>query len=276
MKSDRMLSLEFVKAHPMDAVRTLENLRSSETAEFLKDLPPELAGEIIRRIDPSDVSECLALLDARKGAAMIAGLSPVIASTLLRRIDGTRRDAVLDSLPEDMAEALRLLLHYPQGSAGSLMDPRVLTVPEDITVKDAVKRVQRNPKHLIDYIYVVTRQQTLAGFISIRDLLLADPQETLSLNIIKNVGHLLPLMNYHAILLHPGWNEWHALPVVSEEGIFLGAIGYRTIRRLQRDSKEGRPSDRRSDTGSALGELYWIGLASLWKGAASAFSRREN
>ena len=73
--------------------------------------------------------------------------------------------------------------------------------------------------------------------------------------------------------MNPGWREFHTLPVVDEKGIFLGAIDYRTIRRLEQDIIKPAHHSPLNETAAAMGELFWVGLSGFVKGAASALSR---
>jgi len=76
-------------------------------------------------------------------------------------------------------------------------------------------------------------------------------------------------LSREAMLVYPDWQIYHDLPVVNENGIFLGIVDYRTIRRLENELRTGKTGIQH-DTGKALGELYWLGLSAFFKGAASA------
>ena len=57
------------------------------------------------------------------------------------------------------------------------------------------------------------------------------------------------------------------------KGIFLGAIDYQTIRRLEQETFKELHKSPLNETATAMGELFWVGLSGLLKGAASALSR---
>jgi hypothetical protein len=81
-------------------------------------------------------------------------------------------------------------------------------------------------------------------------------------------------MTRAAILAHPGWRRFHALPVVDRDAVLLGAIRYQTFRGLE---DAARDQSRRADavtTVFALGELYWLGLSGLLDGLSSVVKRR--
>ena len=66
---------------------------------------------------------------------------------------------------------------------------------------------------------------------------------------------------------HPGWQEYDALPVVDEQGVFVGAIRHRAVRRMRTGGAQ--PND--GGTMLSLAELYWIGIGGMLRGLAGAF-----
>jgi len=270
MNSELMLSLEFMNNHPLDAARILERLPPEKTASLLKETPLLPAAKVLERMDPGPAIDCLMVLGVKRCGAILEKLSFELASLFLRRMEKSYRESILQSIPPEAADPIRRVLEYPEGTAGSLMTPLVFTVPEDIPAREALKRARRHPQQIIDYIYVLNRENHLAGLVTIRELMLADPDAPISTMMPARIGRLSVRSNRPAILAHPGWREFYALPVVDEKGIFLGAIGYHTLRRLEGEAGEIRMADPEKTAGSALGELYRIGLAGFLKSAVSA------
>lgn len=269
MDNDRLISHQFVRTHTIEAARILEKLPAKEISSFLEDAPSALAANLVRLINPATAGECLDLMSLKSCAAVVEKLPFEIESVLLRRLKSLRHDDILALLPSQKTDLLKLTLQYPHGTAGALMDPRVFTLPDDITVSEALKRIQKNPQHVIYYVYILNREQLLTGFLTIRQLMIASSSENVSSIMHRNEYTLFPEMSYRSILINPGWNEMHALPVVDENGIFLGAIGYKTLRYLEKETEQGKEAKTKYDAGVALGELYWIGLSSFLKGAAN-------
>jgi magnesium transporter len=147
------------------------------------------------------------------------------------------------------------------------MDPLAATIPDDLSIEQVRQRLREFPA-LYDYVYVVGRDQALAGVLSLRELLVAGGDEpvraVMKPNVVR-VSHRAPLA---AVLVHPGWRDFHALPVVSEDGVFVGMIRYKTVRRLAEESDAGQ-SPAGMETLFALGELYWTGLVELFGGMSS-------
>lgn len=271
---DRLLSQSFLMAHPEDAARILERFESPESAEVLEAAPPAVAGTVLDRMTPDEAAGCLGRMPAARAAAIVAELDLDSASGLLRRFPSAGREDVLRSAHPETASVLRLLLRYPKDTAGALMDAKVLALPDDVNVGEALDRVRRHPEHALYYLYVVDRDRRLVGVLNLRELMLAAPGDPLSRVMHTGVAALPALAERAHIVAHPGWREFHALPVVEGDAVFVGAIRYETLRRLEEGGLPGGPVQGAVGAAVSLGELYWVGLAGLLEGMASVASRR--
>jgi Mg/Co/Ni transporter MgtE len=153
------------------------------------------------------------------------------------------------------------------------MDPLTATVPEDVTVEQARQRLRESPAHLYYYVYVLNREQRLVGVVGLRELFMAAGEQLVSTVMSSKVMSLSDRDPLVAVIAHPGWREFHAMPVVSEGGTFVGMIRYRTLRRLA-EAYERPGSAVGFDTLIALGELYWTGLVELFGGMSSGSRSR--
>jgi magnesium transporter len=275
MEYDMTLALEFLKAHPSDAALVLEEIPIHHTASFMENIPADIAANVIGSMDPLTTIGCLEHMKPDTISAITENLSLEIASMILRRMDSILKDSVMTSLPSEILEPLTLMLRFPEGTAGALMDPRCFVLPQDIHVKEAMRRVRDHLRQDSSYIYVVNRDHVLLGFVRIHEMLHLDPDTLISTIIHTDIWKLSAHSDRQAILMNPGWREFHTLPVTDKEGIFLGVIDYQTIRRLEQDTIKPLHRNPQKETTAAMGELFWIGLSGLLKGAASAICSTE-
>jgi len=192
-------------------------------------------------------------------------------------MDEGARAQLLAALPADTREPLARILPYPLGTAGAAMDPAVFRLPDDVIVADARARLRLAARDLLYYVYVVDREQHLVGVLDIPELLLAPARERLSAVMRRDVDQLSAWMPVAMVQEHPGWQQFHALPVVDEEQRLLGAIRYQTLRQIEQESGERAP-DATLLTARALGELFQISTTGLVAGVAAtaAGARRRD
>lgn len=273
MATDLDLCATFIAAHPAEAAQVLERQRAADVARLLEELKPEAAADVLGRMVATPAAEILVQLPPAAASAVARRMPPDSGATLLRRIDEPARSALLESLRPEDANPLRALLAQREGTAGALMDPRALALPDDVTVGEGLARVRRAARDMLSYLYVVDREGRLAGVLSVRELILARPSERLAAVMHSPVAAVRASAGHGGILTHPGWRDFHALPVIDEHMVFQGAIRYRTLRRLL-DAEGERPAEAAVATTVALGELYWLGLTSLLQGVSSVGRER--
>lgn len=260
MDAERQLTRAFLRAHPDDAARRLEQLGVGEIVALLEEMPVADDGELLERITPSIGADCLARLSPKRVGALLSRLPLDTAAALLRRLGRDDRDRLLLHAPEAARQALSLVLRFPEKTAGCLMDPQALSVPDDVLVRQARHLVRRSAQHLRYYIYVVDREQKLVGVLTLRDLFISEGKRPVSAVMNSHVQRLSGQTDQMSMLVHPGWQQVHSLPVVDENGTFLGAIRYETLRRLE--GQRGAMPDSRQAISLvlALGELYWTAM----------------
>jgi magnesium transporter len=263
MDTERVLSQAFLKDHPSDAARVLERLAPQETATCLSEISPQVAANVLRRVVSPHAAECLTHLFPERFALIVAALPLDVTANLLRRLDIESRDRLLVQASSEVSTMLQPLLRYPAGSAGGLMDPKVMMLPADITASEALTRVRRAPRHTLYYLYVVDRNHRLAGVLNLRELMLAEPRASLASVMRRQVITISARADRAAIVAHPGWREVHALPVVDMQGVLLGALRYETLRQLEAPSEGPNATADALSTVLTLGELCWVGLASV-------------
>lgn len=268
----RILSTAFMEMHPREAALVLEGLAVEGAASVLDAVPPEIAAPVLQEMTLPAGASCLLACALSQSGQILATLPPDESARLLRALETPEREGLLTGTPDEVRDALSVLLQYPESTAGALMDPRVLALAEDLTVAEARKHVRRHSRFLRYYLYVTRRDKTLAGAITLRELMLASARDLLSEVAHRPVEHIVTGESRKGILAHPGWRRFHAMPVVDERGRLVGVIRYETIRDLEAGRDGEKPQDAVS-LAVALGELYWLGATSVTRQLFDALSR---
>ncbi len=262
----------FMASHPEDAARVLEQLSPEATAAALELSPPPLAAGVLDRMSLNYAARCLDHTTPAFAAQMLVHLSAEIAVLMLRRIEEGRRNSILAGMASKHGEKLRRNLKYPRGTAGALTDFDVFALLDEVTVQDVIEEARTGAQRVTRYLYAINRDKKLSGVLNMRELFLAPPKKRVSSIMNTHVEKLFVYTDLQSISSHPGWTHYYALPVVEEDDLFLGALRYKTLLRLQLEKSNLRPSSQLSTAGSALGELYQVGLYGLLQ---SAVPRRE-
>lgn len=268
MRADLSVASRFAADHPEEAALVLEQLPFADAAALLAELEPAQGARLVARLSAALAVDCMRSLPDRLVGAVLGELPIDLAARMLMRAGDETREAWLAAVPEDRAQYLRRKLRYPPGTAGALVDPLVLALPEDLSVAEAQKQLRRSAERAYYYLYVVDREQRLVGALDIRELMLAETKATLGAVMHREVVTVSAHADLATVLSHPGWRELDALPVVDGDGVFFGIIRHRVMRQIAgRDEQQAQPMVR---TLVSLGELYWTGLSAFLAGVNAA------
>lgn len=263
MNPESHLTRLFLESHPEEAAAILERFSGEEAASLLGQIPLQDAVSVLEQMSPQTGANVLRATTPEAGASLIERMPVLQAAGLLRKIEGPKQDALLVPLPEHLRGTFSRLLIYPEHTAGALMDPQVLALHHGLQVSEAMVRMKRSAVHLIDYLYLIDSEQRLVGVIGLDELYRALPKSRLSAIAHEYVVFLPVDADVHTVINHPGWRRYHKLPVVDHQGIFLGAIRYKTLRRLEGERGKDRWGKNLLEITLKLGEAYWVGMAEV-------------
>jgi magnesium transporter len=233
MNAEIRLTQEYLKAYPLEVVKQLETWPASAVAEVMRPLPPEDVASVLEFATADMAGEVLLLLPRDQAAAVVALLSTASAIDVMRQFNPDVQGEFFSRLDPSVGPGLRMSLAYPDGTAASLADPRVTTLPPDITVSAALERIKHASKRATYYHYVVERDGVLAGLVTTKELLVADQDQVVATVMRDQVESIAADTLEGEVLQDPNWRLYHTLPVVDKDRRFLGTLRYRTLKRIE-------------------------------------------
>ncbi len=235
MTASGAIENEFVRRHPAEAAETLDALDARELAETLPGLEPRVLAVAMEYLSPGKM---LAVFDASPEAAQIELLeraAPRLAITLLAELEESRRDALLAKLRSGVRDDLNRLLSFPENTAGRLMERTFVGVRADMTVSEALRRLQDSPIRRARSVFVLTDENRLEGRVDVQDLALASPEETLREYVEPLPGFVTALAPREEVVELLDRSRLDSVPVVDAEGRLMGVVRYRTLFRAIED-----------------------------------------
>ncbi len=255
------LGLAFADTHPAEAAGVLEKLPVEKVAPLLLALKPEALARLLEQLPADFAAECLLTLDPSSASRLLLSLHLELQMRVLRRLDVEQRDGLLRDLQPDVVATLRRILRYPDDTVGALMEAPLASVPDHVSVRDALKRVRRVRRGLKFYVYVVNAQERLVGVVTLHELLNASPSRAISEIMGHRVVSLAASESMLAVAENPYWRRYNALPVIDQDGVLLGVMRQRSVRRFL-DSRQ-----LSNGPGSGVGVVMSVGeLFSLTAG----------
>lgn len=174
---------EFCEAlHPAVVAEVIDELEPAELWRVLVSCEAELQAEIFGFFEPRLQIAIVEVADRKRLSRLIEEMAPDDRVDVLELLDEEQVESLLPLMAQAERTDIRKLLSYPDGSAGSIMTTEYASLPEEITVSEALDqlRVQAPDSETIYYIYILDEGRRLDGIVSLRELIQAKRAATLS------------------------------------------------------------------------------------------------
>lgn len=257
------LAAALIERHPAAAARVLEMTNPEVVGEILDLSPKAAAAKLLAAMNPRAAAAPLAQLAPDAAASRIAGLGIEQAAILLRLLAPDASGDLLRKLPAKTAVPLRMVLRFPAGCIGALVDPRVITAHPDTRLGEVAEISRHMPQSLRRYVYVLEDGKCLAGVLDARDCVLQDPDRPVSAFVRKRPNALRARMSWKEAALDPGWERFSLLPVTDGRGNFLGVLRRRRLQQALAEAGGGEPPENLAELALELADLYWNASAGL-------------
>ena len=214
--------------NPVDIASLFSQLQDQKIALLFRLLPKELAAETFVEMEPEDQELLIRGFSDNELKEVLSELYVDDAADLVEEMPANVVRRILKQADPQMRLSINQILRYPDNSAGSMMTTEYVSLKPDMTVGESILRIRRQgvDKETI-YTCYVTRDRTLVGLVTVKDLLLAEDDEVL----IKDIM----LTNLISVTTHTDQEEvarlfskynFLALPVVDGENRMVGIVTF--------------------------------------------------
>ena len=160
---------------PSETARGISRLTEEEQLRLLSLLSPEDAADVIEDIPEVQAADLVEDMPSEQAAAIMEEMTSDHLVDVLGEMDEDASQAILAKMDRKDADEARMLLEYAPDCAGGLMISEFLVYKIDNTIQDVLDDLQANRSEYVDYhvqyVYVVDREEKLAGVLRIHDLL---------------------------------------------------------------------------------------------------------
>lgn len=222
-KEFRELCLELNEA---DVASVLEELPNEELLTFFRILPKDTAADVFAYL-PIDVQQDMILLvSVGEAAGLIERLDVDDAADLMDEMPANFVTRLLANTSSETRRTINQLLKYPDSSAGSLMTTEYEGLKEFLKVSEAIEKIRLDgiDKETIDICYVLDQQRRLIGTVTLRTLLLANPENKIADIMNEHVISVNTLADQEDVARDFQKYDFTAMPVVDSENRLVGII----------------------------------------------------
>jgi magnesium transporter len=230
---------EMVRARRFDQLReALRGLEPADIADLIDGFDGERAAFLFRILPRDLATDTFSYLDFDQQQQLIASLGNERLATLLNELDPDDRTALLEELPGEVANRLiemlspsersitQTILNYPEESIGRLMTPDYVRVKPPWTIAQVLNHIRRYGRdaETINVIYVVDEEGRLIDDLRIRQLLLADPEQSVESIMDRNFVALRASDDREEAVRQMQRYDRVALPVVDSRDVLVGIV----------------------------------------------------
>ncbi|GMX61196.1 hypothetical protein Elgi_74930 [Paenibacillus elgii] len=219
---------DFLDLHPTDQMQFFIELDEDRRLRVYSFLSPEEFGEIFSELDAFMQRKCIVELERDYAIEMLNELPSDDATDFFGLLSSKEADYFLDRMEKEEADDIKQLLRYKKGSVGALMTTDVVTVTVSDSVADVMKRLRHSESHAetIYYLYVTDANNVLVGIVSLRELIVSDPErqmgeimnsQMISVSADTDQSEVVRIIRKYGLL---------AVPVVSQKNMLLGIVTF--------------------------------------------------
>ena len=217
-----------VTMNPADIAAVFADMEQERLPLLFRLLPKELAAETFVEMEPDAQELLIRSFSDNELKEIVDELYVDDAADLVEEMPANVVRRILQQASPEMRKSINQILRYPENSAGSLMTTEYVSLRPGMTVEEAILRIRRQgvDKETI-YTCYVTKDRKLLGLVTVKDLLLADDDETKIEEImLTNLISVTTHTDQEEVAHMFGKYDFLALPVVDNENRMVGIVTF--------------------------------------------------
>ena len=217
-----------ITMNPSDIAAVFSELEEDRLPLLYRLLPKELAADTFVEMEPEAQELLIRGFSDSELKEVIDELYVDDAVDLVEEMPATVVRRILSQADPEMRKNINELLRYPENSAGSIMTTEYVSLRPKMTVEEAITRIRRTgvDKETI-YTCYVTKDRNLIGMVTVKDLLLAQDDDTPVSEIMDtNVISVNTHADQEEVAQMLSKYNFLALPVVDSDNRMVGIITF--------------------------------------------------
>ena len=215
-----------VTVNPADIAGIFNSLDDKRIPLMFRLLPKELAAETFVEMEPEDQELLIQGFSDNELKEVLDELYVDDAVDIIEEMPANVVRRILTQADPEMRQSINQILCYPENSAGAWMTTEYVSLRPNMTVEEAILRIRRQgvDKETI-YTCYVTKDRKLLGIVTVKDLLLAEDDETLISDLMET--ELISVTTHtdqEEVARIFSKYDFIALPVVDKENRMVGIV----------------------------------------------------
>lgn len=174
------------KKNVVDIATLLEEVDKESVVKIFRVLPKDIAADLFSYLDPDQRLFIIKSITDKEISSIIDELFMDDAIDFLEELPANVVKKVLRNTDEDTRKLINQFLNYPEDCAGSIMTIEYADLKKHMTVSEAINHIKKTgiDKETINTCYVLGDNRELLGIVSLRKLILSNPEVIIE-NLMK-------------------------------------------------------------------------------------------
>lgn len=224
-----------------ELVALLEEVPTVEVAEFLAQQTPEVLVKLLtsstkkesQGVIFADFNEELQaklyhFINKKTFATIFSYMPSDRRADFYQKLSDKEQIKLLPYLTKKVKEDVITLSAYPPKTAGGIMSTDFATVMSDMIVKQAINKLREDSpsKKMIYYLYVVNANMQMVGFVTVKDLIMAEPEEKVADALHHNFVYADVYEDQESVAQKIEKYDLVAIPVLNEDKQLVGIVSH--------------------------------------------------
>jgi len=221
--------------HPVDLADILEELEGGQRVALFNALDAEQASDTLEEVEPRVQRELIRVIEKERAALLINEMSPAQAADILAILPRDQAGAILKLLDREKSSKVEHIIDEHDEQILLYGSPEIIRLPPTTPAVEVLDRYRElaTGKEVVMYVYVTDAAGALKGVVDIREMVAAEPGQTLGDIMTEHVISLPKDATLReAAMLFERYN-FRALPITDDNDQLLGAVSSRDVRSLR-------------------------------------------
>jgi magnesium transporter len=221
--------------HPVDLADILEELEGGQRVALFNALDTEQASDALEEIEPRVQRQLIHAMEKERAAMLINEMSPAQAADILAILPRDEAGAILKLIDEDKSSKVEHIIGEHNEQILLYASTQLIRLPATTPAAEVLDRYRElaTGKDVLMYVYVTDAAGALKGVVDIREILAAEPGQTLGDIMTEHVIALPKDATLREARMLFERYDFRALPITDESDQLLGAVSSRDVRALR-------------------------------------------
>ncbi|MCW6035344.1 magnesium transporter [Spirulina subsalsa FACHB-351] len=215
-----------IPVQPVDIAEAIENLPETMQVIGFRLLNQTTAITVYEYLEPKVQVALLEHFKEQEVISIVENMSTDERAKLFEELPAKIVRQLINHLSLEERQATSLLLGYQPNTAGRLMTPDYIALKQNLTIIEAEERIRRLAQdvEVSYYLYVTDEQKRLVGIVSLKDLLLAKPEQIIEEIMTRDIVYSYTNCDREEVAQLIQRYDLLALPIVDQEQHLLGVV----------------------------------------------------